>query len=113
MVGHPHRARSSRMWPAMIANGVCAWPRLRISRYWPWSVFAAVIAIRRRNRRMVKQADRIGRDLAESVVFRWRETDERTDALIDLTRTLKRLTWVLLVVGLATLVVAILALARG
>jgi hypothetical protein len=43
---------------------------VRISRYWPWSVFAALAAIRRRDRRIVKQADRIGRELAESVVAR-------------------------------------------
>jgi hypothetical protein len=86
---------------------------VRISRYWPASVIAAMVVVRRRDRRMVKQAERIGHELAESVVFRWRETDERTDALIDLTRTLKRLTWVLLLVALVTLLVAALTLAKG
>jgi hypothetical protein len=99
-------ARDDDRWSVRLAD-------VRISRYWPWSVVAALVAIRRRDRELVRQAERIGRDLAESVVKRWQDTDERTDALIDLTRALKRLTWVLLVVGLATLGVTIWALAQS
>ena len=86
---------------------------MRVSRYWPASVLAAAIMIRRRDRRMVKEADRIGREIGESVVSRWRETDERTEALIKMTRTLARLTWALLIVTLGTLAVAIWALMQG
>jgi hypothetical protein len=69
--------------------------------------------VRRRDRKMVREADRIGRDIGESVAMRWHDTDQRTDALIDLTRTLKRVTWVLLVVAVVTLIVAIVTLAQG
>ena len=90
---------------------------VRVSRYlahyWPFWILAMLLMVLRRDRKMVREGDRIGRDIAESVVKRWRETDERTDALIDLTRALKRLTWVLLLVALATLGVAVWALVHG
>jgi hypothetical protein len=50
--------------------------------YWPLSVFAARLSVWRRDRKMLRNADRIGRDIGESVVKRWHETDERIDALI-------------------------------
>jgi hypothetical protein len=84
-------------------TGGCALGRRRVSRHRPLSVFAAAYLNRLRDRRMVEDAERIRRDIAGSVVGRWRETEERTDALIKMTRTLARLTWALLILTIGTL----------
>jgi hypothetical protein len=55
----------------------------------------------------------LGTKLGESVVTRWRQTDESTEAIIALTRTLAWLTWVLVSVGLATLAVTIVTVVQG
>lgn len=92
-----------REWGVRLAD-------VRLPRAWPLSVFGALLLVRRQDKRQVKQAERIGRELAESVVFRWQEGDARTDALLALTRTLKRLTWALVVAALASLAVAVVTL---
>jgi hypothetical protein len=99
-------SRDRREWGVRLGD-------VRVSRHWPISVFAAAIVVRRRDRQMVRRAERIGRDIGESVVVRWHETGERTEALIDPTRTLKRLTGMLRIVAVATLAVAVWALVRG
>jgi hypothetical protein len=52
----------------------------------------------------------IDEELAESVVWRWSEGDARSDAMLALTRTPRRLAWALLVVELATRVLAAVTL---
>jgi hypothetical protein len=52
----------------------------------------------------------VGKDLGEITVERWREGDVRTDQMIALTKTLARLTWVLLAATVVTLVVNVVIL---
>lgn len=57
-----------REWGVRLAD-------VRLPRAWPLSVFGALLLVRRQDKRQVKQAERIGRELAESVVYRWQEGD--------------------------------------
>jgi hypothetical protein len=86
---------------------------VRLPRAWPLAVLGAHLMARREQDRSVDEAAAIGREIAESVVTRWQQNDAGTQAMIDLTRTLARLTWVLVFVGLATLAVAIITVAQG
>ncbi|MEX1140725.1 MAG: hypothetical protein WEB79_00225 [Thermoleophilaceae bacterium] len=85
---------------------------VRLPRFWPLSLIGALLLARLEGQHQERNAARIGRELAESVVVRWKQNDEATAATIALTRTLARLTWVLVFVGFATLAVAVIALAR-
>jgi hypothetical protein len=75
-----------------------------------WYVLFALM-VRRNGRRQIQAAEHVGRDLAESVVARWEQTDAATDAMLKLTRTMVRLTWAIMtltvVVLLATLYVGL------
>jgi hypothetical protein len=69
---------------------------------WWWVLL--VLAVRRSDRRHIRAAEHVGRDLAESVVARWEQTDAATDAMLALTRTMVRLTWAIM--GLTVVVLA-------
>lgn len=83
---------------------------VRLPRYWPVSVIAALLLARRQQGRSLREVEGVGKDLAEITVERWREGDVRTDQLIALTETLARLTWVLLAVTVVTLLVNVVIL---
>jgi hypothetical protein len=76
---------------------------VRLPRLWLLALLAALLLTRRSDQHAVVQAQRIGRELGEAVNDRWRTSDERTDELLALTRTLKWLTWALFAVAAATL----------
>jgi hypothetical protein len=63
---------------------------------WWWAIL--MLLVLRDERRTVKQGEQVGRELGEVVVSRWRDTDASTEAMLDLNRTMVRLTWA--VVGL-------------
>jgi hypothetical protein len=69
---------------------------------WWWVVL--VLAVRHRDRKTMKAAEKIGEELADSVVKRWEHTDAATDAMLKLTRTMVRLTWAIM--GLTLIVLA-------
>lgn len=83
---------------------------VRLPRYWPVSVIAALLLARRLQSRSLREAESVGKDLGEITVERWREGDVRTDQIIALTKTLARLTWVLLAATVVTLVVNVVIL---
>lgn len=62
-----------------------------------------VLLVRRSDRRSIEVAERVGRDLAESVVTRWEQTDASTDAMLKLTRTMARLTWAVMILTVVVL----------
>lgn len=86
---------------------------VRLPRAWPFAVLGGLLLARREQARSVEDGTRIGTELGESVVTRWHQNDAGTQAIIALTRTLARLTWVLVFVGLATLAVALITLFQG
>jgi hypothetical protein len=60
-------------------------------RWWWWALL--VVMLRLDSHRTRKQLRRVGRELGESVVSRWDQTDAATDSMLDLNRTMVRLTW--------------------
>lgn len=70
-------------------------------RMWWWATL--VLLVRRSDRKSIAVAERVGRDLAESVVKRWEQTDAATDAMLTLTRTMVRLTWAVVVLSVIVL----------
>lgn len=83
---------------------------VRLPRYWLVSVIAGLLLARRLQNRSLREAESVGKDLGEITVERWREGDVRTDQMIALTKTLARLTWVLLAATVVTLVVNVVIL---
>ena len=79
-------------------------------RYWLVSVIVALLLGRHLQNRSLREAESVGKDLGEITVERWREGDARTDQMIELTKTLARLTWVLLAATAVTLVVNVVIL---
>ena len=100
------RVSGPREWGVRLAD-------IRLPRLWPFAVLGALLLARRRHKRDLSELERIGRDIGDSVVARWRENDDATEAMIRLTRTLTVLTWVLVFVGFATLAVGVVTLAQG
>lgn len=86
---------------------------VRLPRYWLASVIAALLLARRQQRRSLREAESVGKDLGEITVERWREGDVRTDQMIALTKILARLTWVLLAATIVTLAVNVVILATS
>lgn len=72
---------------------------------WWWVLLA--LSVRRSNRQGMKAAEQIGRDLGESVVKRWEQTDAATDAMLKLTRTMVRLTWAIMALTVVVLAVTL------
>lgn len=70
-------------------------------RWWWWGLL--VLLLVRDDRKTRRGMERVGRDLGESVVKRWEDTDEATAAMLKMTRTVVRLTWA--VVGLTVVVI--------
>ncbi|HSS05332.1 MAG TPA: hypothetical protein VLK89_09150 [Solirubrobacterales bacterium] len=70
-----------------------------------------MLLARRLQNRSLREVEDVGKDLGEITVERWREGDTRTDQMIALTKTVARLTWVLLVATVVTLVVNVVILA--
>lgn len=68
---------------------------------WWWVLL--VLSVRRSGRRDIKAAEHVGRELAESVVARWEQTDAATDAMLRLTRTMVRLTWAIMALTVVVL----------
>jgi hypothetical protein len=64
----------------------------------------------RQQRRVLRDVEHTGKTLGEVTDQRWQEGDERADRLIGLTETLARLTRVLLVATIVTLVVNVVIL---
>lgn len=77
---------------------------VRLPRYWPLPLIAALLLARWQQNRALRDAGKVGKDIGEITVQRWQEGDVRADQLIALTKTLTRLTWVLLAVTAVTLV---------
>ena len=100
-MSHPRTARGTRL------------ADVRVPRFWPLSLLGGLLLSRLWQRRQVKAAARVGTEIGESVVERWRQTDETAAAMYRLNRTMTRLTWVLLVLTMATLAVAVLTLVDG
>jgi len=73
-------------------------------------VIAALLLAWRLQNRSLWEAESVGKDLGKITVERWREGDARTDQMIVLTKTLARLTWVLLAATVVTLVVNVVIL---
>ena len=86
---------------------------VRVPPFWPYAVLAGLSVSLRQRKRDETSGVRIGSDLGDAVVTRWKQGDESTAAMIALTRTLARLTWVLLFVAVATLAVAVITLATA
>jgi hypothetical protein len=84
-----------------------------LPRYWPVSVIAALLLARRQQNRSLREVESVGKDLGEVTVERWREGDARTDQMIALTKTLARLTWVLLAATVVTLAVNVVILVKA
>lgn len=60
-------------------------------RWWWWGLL--VVMVLRDGRRTRKEDERIGQELGESVVTRWKDTDEATAVMLKMTKTMVRLTW--------------------
>lgn len=86
---------------------------VRVPRYWPVSVLGALLLARRSGRRDFHAVQRTASELGEVTVERWRATDARADELIRLTERLAQLTWALLLVAAATLIVSIALIASA
>ena len=69
---------------------------LRVPRPWWWWALLA-LALIYNGRRTERKMERIGRNLGESVVTRWRDTDEATAAMLKMTRTMVGLTWAVVI----------------
>lgn len=78
---------------------------VRVPRLWPVAILVVALLLRRRERREVEVAEKVGRDLGEITTTRWQSVDS-------MQQDLRRLTWALLIVAVATLVVALGALFR-
>lgn len=77
---------------------------------WPLTALTILLARRRvirRNVEAITEAMEPVEDLAQVIADRWKEGDTRADALLKLTRQLAVLTVVLLLIAVATLVVAL------
>lgn len=83
---------------------------IRLPRYWPLSVIGALLLARRQQNRDRRTYEELGKDLGKVTTQRWQESDARADRLIGLTKTLARLTWVLLAVTAVTLIVNVVIL---
>lgn len=94
---------SEREWGVRVAD-------VRLPRWWPVAVLVSVILAHVSDRRQLRELRGIGADLGDYLGTRDREAAERDARLVALTKTLARVTWVLLGVAVATLVVAALAL---
>jgi len=73
-------------------------------------VLGVLLLVRWRDRRELREVSRIGADLGTYYGERDQATARREERLLDLTKTLTRLTWVLLAF---TAVALIVALTRG
>jgi hypothetical protein len=80
---------------------------VRLPTGWPLGVLAGLLLVRLRERAEIAEGAQIGTDIAESLMDRWHQVDNRTDALLRATWALLGLTVALLAVAAATLVVAI------
>jgi hypothetical protein len=69
---------------------------LRVPRPWWWWATPA-LALIRDGRRNGRQTERLGRDLGESVVMRWEETDSATESMFKMTQTMVWVTWAVVV----------------
>jgi hypothetical protein len=83
---------------------------IRLPRYWPVSVIGALLLARRQQNRERQNFAELGKDLGEATTQRWQESDARADRLIALSKTLTRLTWVLLLATVVTLLVNVVIL---
>lgn len=86
---------------------------VRVPRYWRLSLLGGLALSLLWQRRQVKAAARVGTEIGESVVERWRQTDETADSMYRLNRTMTHLTWVVTILTVATLAVAIITLVEG
>lgn len=85
---------------------------VRLPRYWPVSVFGALFLAQLQQHRDHRKFAELGKELGEITTQRWQETDTRADRLIELSKTLTRLTWVLLLATVVTLVVNVILALR-
>lgn len=78
---------------------------LRVPPSWLWSfgIVLGLLITRRRDRRAMTAAGKVGQDLAESVLTRWADTDAQTAAMLDMTRKLVALTWAVVALTLVVL----------
>ena len=79
---------------------------LRVPRPWWWWTLLA-LALIYNGRRTERKMERIGRDLGESVVTRWQDTDEATVAMLKMTRTMVRLTWAVVILTVVVIAATI------
>lgn len=97
---------ADRRWGIRVAD-------VRLPRTWPLAVVISVLLAHMTERRQLRELRRIGAEFGEYVGTRDQEAAEREARLLALTRTLTRLTWVLLAVTVAALAVAAVTLARS
>jgi hypothetical protein len=83
---------------------------VRVPRFWLLSVVIGVALGEVLNMRARADVAGTGKDLAAVVLDRWKANDGRDDVMIDLTQSLRRLTWALVFVGIVTLIVSTVAL---
>jgi hypothetical protein len=75
---------------------------LRVPRPWWWWAALALMLVRD-GRGTRRQMERTGRNLGESVVMRWEQTDAATESMLKLTRTMVRPTWAVVVLTIVVL----------
>ena len=86
---------------------------LRLPRWWPlWSI-AVMMFNRRKQSRQLEEAVTGMSELVEVIAQRWQEGDDRERQMLKLTRRLERLTWIVVLLGIATLCVTVWAVLHG
>jgi hypothetical protein len=73
------------------------------SRYWPVFALLGMLLGYRRNRKDRHELVETSRGLAEAVTARWATTDADTQAMLNLTRQMVRLTWAVVILTVVVL----------
>ena len=78
-----------------------------LSRYWPFAVALGLAIGHRQNKRDLREVKKTGGELGTLVGTRWKQTDDDTRAMLDLTRQMVRLTWAVVVLTIVVLAATI------